>query len=598
MLWNCCSIPYLLAFYTKEEGGFGGLRVAEACIQVVFVMDVAVQVIRTRLQQDYPSRSTKGYLGSWMLPDVLACLPLQVAQAEFRVLGLPKLWRLTRMCCTVPTRGPECMRWFIPLSALTLTFALLLHWITCAGCALDLSYGWTEPGAPAMGLLDPFASGLYAQCLRTSLLLATLQDPGLPAPEQIYFAAGVYVVVLLFYLCSVSFTVMATNTLGFAGMRRRRKEILIEDELRELKLPAPFAAKIRAYFKYMAHEHASSFLGKSFRGSLSSSLLMELRRCIYYETLGKVELFQNAPAGFLSSMADHVTVEFALTGESICKADDPADCINVVAKGVCELYYANSTQRVVPLLPGDLCGEESLWVNARCSTVHATSTVMPSQTPSLFDHHLHYHHHHDYDYDYDYHHHQVELLKITRDAFREVLALYSPFENKIYTSIRASECMDLSPGLMAQLRLSVTQRRREMISKNDNQQQTPTSPTHGSPKSQYPFGWSLDPERRSLELRSRGKKPGAMGSPPLLERRSVRLSAKNPLNVPQVNVQQSPKQSQTARGSVSPSGPGIKSLWKRLNNKGDSFRNNDNLSGDLQVGVLLSHYCDTFLTPF
>jgi hypothetical protein len=34
--------------------------VAEACIQVVFVMDVAVQVIRTRLQQDYPSRSTKG----------------------------------------------------------------------------------------------------------------------------------------------------------------------------------------------------------------------------------------------------------------------------------------------------------------------------------------------------------------------------------------------------------------------------------------------------------------------------------------------------------------------------------------------------------
>jgi CRP-like cAMP-binding protein len=436
------------------------------------------------------------------------------------------------------------MRWLVPLSALTLTFALLLHWITCAGCALEL----------AMGLADPFASGLYAQCLRTSLLLATLQDPGLPAPEQIYFAAGVYVVVLVFYLCSVSFTVMATNTLGFAGIRRRRKEILIEDELRELKLPAPFAAKIRAYFKYMAHEHASSFLGKSFRGSLSSSLLMELRRCVYCETLEKVELFQNAPAGFLSSMADYVTVEFALTGESICKADDPADCIYFIAKGACELYYANSTQRVVPLVPGDICGEESLWVNARCSTVHATSTV--------------------------------ELLKITRDAFRVVLALYSPFKNKIYTSIRASECMDLSPGLMAQLRLSVTQRRREMISKN-NQHQTPVSPTHGSPKSQYPFGRSLDPERRSLELRSRGEKPGAMGSPPLLERRSVRLGAKNPLNVPQVNVQQSPKTSQQARGSVSPSGPGIKSLWKRLNHKGDSFRNNDKLSGDLQVEMLL-----------
>jgi CRP-like cAMP-binding protein len=35
----------------------------------------------------------------------------------------------------------------------------------------------------------------------------------------------------------------------------------------------------------------------------------------------------------------------------------------------CELHYANSTQRTIRIGQGGMFGEESLWVNARCTTV-------------------------------------------------------------------------------------------------------------------------------------------------------------------------------------------------------------------------------------
>lgn len=161
-------------------------------------------------------------------------------------------------------------------------------------------------------------------------------------------------------------------------------------ECKRLDLPEHLVARVRDWFLY-TWEQQKTLDEKKLVEKLPLKLQTDLALSVHYNTLSKVQLFQDADRALLRDLVLKLKPVIFLPGDMICRKGDVGKEMYIVNQGILEVV-GDLNQVFVELKEGSVFGEircvPSLW---RCPEankalllgVHPSSTRVSSSCSSL-----------------------------------------------------------------------------------------------------------------------------------------------------------------------------------------------------------------------
>ncbi len=350
-------LPYRMVAGTDPSGLLYGLATVVLGLDVL--VNLNTRVTAGLLRMDDRAAVARHYLATWLVPDLLATLPLAAivpgglaATAAGRLLLLLRLLRLFKLPFTF-----KRFREMVPVPPALTRLAMFLAWF--ALLTHFMSLGWLAIGAVAIpaGFADRYLRALY-WCITTITTIGYGDyGPDHGANLQILYTIGVQLVgVGMFsYIIGNVATLVVNLDSARAAFQARVEEVC--DGMRSRRLPGTLQERVRNYYRYL-WETRKGLSSAAFMQDLPEPLRLDISLHLNRDLLDKVTMFQDADEGFARAVVGRLEPVVFLPGDFIIRQGEYGRCMYFLSRGEVEVLVDGN---VVAALPGGAAfGEASL----------------------------------------------------------------------------------------------------------------------------------------------------------------------------------------------------------------------------------------------
>ncbi len=336
-------------------------------ITAVFILDVPVSFAVSATDRHGRSVArgavARSYASSWLMPDVLAALPLAAVAwflssgaisgaAGFTVLGLLPLLKLLKVMSTfqghkhLVNLPPALMR----LAVFLFWFVLLTH---------GMSLGWIVIGAvePQRVFADRYIRALY-WCVTTITTIGYGDyGPDHDSNRQILYTIAVQLtgVGMFSYIIGNMATLIVNLDTARAEFRARVEDVC--NTLRIQRIPATLQSRVKQYYDYL-WETRKGLSNDRFLQDLPRTLRLEVSLHLNRDILEKVALFKDADEGFIRAVVEELEALVFLPGDWIIRQGEFGSCMYFLSRGEVEILVDGAP--VARLPEGSAFGETAL----------------------------------------------------------------------------------------------------------------------------------------------------------------------------------------------------------------------------------------------
>ncbi|CAF0899419.1 unnamed protein product [Adineta ricciae] len=376
-LYNFISVPFRIAFPVWDKGQtqiWLWLIIDYSC-DVLYLIDTCFVQTRIKYLENglwvtsFRLTAIRYFHSVRFIFDCLSLIPLDLFyflfgfQAIFRLPRLLKLQSLTDFF-------RNCDRWvqsffasvrLVRILALLLYVILSVHVYACIYFLFSnyerrhgVNNGWVYKieNQPRM---SAYSYSFY-YCFKIASTIGNI-----PSPET-----GLeYVFVIIGYLFALFIFALLIGQIRdvFQSMNQRRSEYQNKVEqvmqyLKKFELPKTVQDRVRNWFQYNWEDRNTLEDDDTTLSFLPTTLQTELAISIHYDTLSKVQLFQDCERTFLHSLVLKLKPALFLPGDYICKKGEIGREMYIVNHGVLDVFIDD--KRIAGLEDGAVFGEISL----------------------------------------------------------------------------------------------------------------------------------------------------------------------------------------------------------------------------------------------
>ena len=352
----------------------------DAVFYMVYLADILVQM-RTSFLKDGILQSDLKVLyqhyvttsNFWL--DVLAILPFDVLYVFlFRGSALPllhslkllKYYRLRQFSDRAETRShlPNLCRTFFVVHNLL----VVIHWNACLYFLISKHVGfgadrWVYPSWNTTENSEwGSASRQYIYSFYWSTLtLTTIGE--LPEPqsnEEYLFVTVDFLVGVLMFATLVGDIGAIIENMQKTRMKFQNKMDSIKRYMNITKVPSYLQERVIKWFDYLwSHGHTISDDQQTL-SALPDKLKAEIGMHVHFETLRKVEFFQECEGGLLWELVLRLRTQVYSPGEYVCRKGDVGREMYIVNRGRLEVLADENKAALKELEPGEYFGEISI----------------------------------------------------------------------------------------------------------------------------------------------------------------------------------------------------------------------------------------------
>lgn len=352
----------------------------DALFYVAYFVDALVQM-RTSFLKDGILQSDvevlyHHYVGTslfWL--DVLSILPFDIAYmvlylrpapAPFHAPKLLKYYRLRQFSDRTETRShlPNLSRAFFVVHNLL----VVIHWNACLYFLISKHVGFGEDRwvYPAWNTTESSEWGSVSRqyiysFYWSALTLTTIGE--LPEPQS----NGEYLFVTVDFLVGVLMFAALVGDIGaiIENMQKTRMKFQtkmdnIKRYMNTTKVPSYLQERVIKWFDYLwSHGHTISDDQQTL-SALPDKLKAEIGMHVHFETLKKVEFFQECEGGLLWELVLRLRTQVYSPGEYVCRKGDVGREMYIVNRGRLEVLAEENAAVLKELVVGEYFGEISI----------------------------------------------------------------------------------------------------------------------------------------------------------------------------------------------------------------------------------------------
>ena len=244
---------------------------------------------------------------------------------------------------------------------------VIIHWNACIYFLLSkyIGYGNDEWVYPAWNSTDQAQWGTltrqYVYCFYWSTLtLTTIGE--LPKP----FSNIEFLFVTFDYLVGILMFATLVGNMGgiIANMRRLRTKFQhrmdsIKVYMHQMKVPSHLQERVIKWFDYLC-THGHPIDDQTVLNYLPDKLKAEIGIHVHFETLKKVDFFEECEQGLLWELVLRLQMQVYSPGEYVCRKGDVGREMYIVSHGKLEVLTDEHGEVLNELKPGDYFGEISV----------------------------------------------------------------------------------------------------------------------------------------------------------------------------------------------------------------------------------------------
>uniref|UniRef100_A0A7E4V3G7 Cyclic nucleotide-binding domain-containing protein n=2 Tax=Panagrellus redivivus TaxID=6233 RepID=A0A7E4V3G7_PANRE len=376
--YNAFGIPLRCAYpYQTDENIFWWMLFDYICDFIYIVDMVAVKprliFMRGGITVRDRKETLRHYIVSPMLKlDIVSLLPTDLLYlvteghlAAFRVNRLSKLYTFWEFFDLLDSSfsNPYAIR-------ITRTFAYMIYLIHCNSCVYYVLSAWQAFGQLAYRYRDQWylnkwvynnQGNAYLRCMYFTAAVATSTGNNPPPTNVVEYAymtfswmMGVFVFALL--LGQIRDIVYNANK-NAEEFRTTMDKAL--GECKRLELPESVTEKVRAWFQY-TWEQQKTLDEKKLVDKLPLKLQTDLALSVHYNTLSKVQLFQDCDRALLRDLVLKLRAVIFLPMEIVCNKGDVGKEMYIVNQGILEVVSEDHKIVFATMKVGTVFGEISL----------------------------------------------------------------------------------------------------------------------------------------------------------------------------------------------------------------------------------------------
>ncbi|KAI6203561.1 Tax-2 [Aphelenchoides besseyi] len=377
-LYNALAIPLRSTYPYQTDENVLYWMVCDYVCDFIYVLDLlAVKPRLTFMRGGITVKDSKEmrshYLHSNLFKlDLISLIPTDLAYfytgpvaawRAVRLLKLPSFWEFFDLLDS-SFSNPYVVR-------ITKTFSYMIYIIHCNSCVYYMLSAWQAFGQIAYRYRNQWylnkwvynnQGNAYIRCFYFTSAVATSTGNN-PAPtnviEYIYMTfswmMGVFVFALL--LGQIRDIVSNANKNNEEFRTTMDKAL---GECKRLELPEQLTSRVRAWFLY-TWEQQKTLDEKKLVKRLPLKLQTDLALSVHFNTLSKVQLFQDADRALLRDLVLKLQPVIFLPGDMVCRKGDVGKEMYIVNQGILEVVGGeNNTQVFATLVEGSVFGEISL----------------------------------------------------------------------------------------------------------------------------------------------------------------------------------------------------------------------------------------------
>ena len=346
---------------------------------VIYILDVLLQMrtsyLRDGILEDDLQKVRMYYTNTWRFKvDVLSILPLDWlytlltmshAPAALQIFRLLKIYRLRQFVDRTESRShfPNLCR----VLFLVHNVLVIIHWNACVYFLVSQwlglgSDGWVYKASNETHNIEwGHLSRRYIYCFYWSTLtLTTIGE--LPEPQQ----NVEYVIVTLDYLIGILMFATLVGNIGsiIANMQKNRTKFQakmdqIKHYMKETKVPNHLQERVIKWFDYL-WTHGLPVEDQQALNALPDKLKAEIGIHVHFETLKKVDFFEECEQGLLWELVLRLRTQIYSPGEYVCRKGDVGREMYIVNSGRLEVSAEQNSEVFRKLLHGEYFGEISV----------------------------------------------------------------------------------------------------------------------------------------------------------------------------------------------------------------------------------------------
>ncbi|CAF0757793.1 unnamed protein product [Rotaria sp. Silwood1] len=377
-LYNFISIPLRIAFpiWKNGERNIWLWMLIDYLCDVLYLIDIFFVQTRIKYLENglwttaFRLTAMKYFHSLRFVFDCLSLLPLDVLYFLF---GFHAIFRLTRLLKirSLTDFFRSCDRWvqsffasvrLVRILALLLYVILSVHVYACIYFLFSnyerrngVDNGWVYKieNQPRM---SAYSYSFY-YCFKIASTIGNIPSPE-TGPEYVFVITGYLLALFIFAL------LIGQIRDVFQSMNQRRSEYQNKVEqvmqyLTKFGIPKTVQDRVRNWFQYNWEDRNTLVEDDDTTLSfLPTTLQTELAISIHYDTLSKVQLFQDCERSFLHSLVLKLKPALFLPGDYICKKGEIGREMYIVNHGILDVFIDD--KRIAGLEDGAVFGEISL----------------------------------------------------------------------------------------------------------------------------------------------------------------------------------------------------------------------------------------------
>lgn len=392
-LFNAFCIPLRSSYPYQTKSNLVYWLVLDYTCDLIYLVDMLVIKPRLRFMKGGISvkardETLKNYLmSSGFKLDLIAMIPTDII---YMYSGPTPIWRLNKL-----TKIPSFWQLFDLLDnsfsspsviRVTRTLSYMIYIIHCNSCIYYLLSAWQAFGQIAYHengkwYLNKWVynnqGNAYIRCFYFTAAVATSTGNN-PAPtnviEYVYMTCSWMMGVFVFALLLGQIRDIVSNANRTREEYRRQMDMALS-ECKRLGLPKELTNRVRDWFIY-TWEQQKTLDEKKLIEKLPLKLQTDLALSVHYNTLSKVQLFQDCDRALLRDLVLKLRPVIFLPGDMICKKGDVGKEMYIVNQGVLQVVGGENNQTVfAELTQGSVFGEISLLAiggnNRRTASIRA-----------------------------------------------------------------------------------------------------------------------------------------------------------------------------------------------------------------------------------
>jgi hypothetical protein len=362
--------------------------VSDQLLDLVLITDIALHCVRPieeRGEYTYKIRRIiKHYAVSYMLPDILASLPLEFLALAPTIGFLPSL-RLNRLLrlyrlgyyFSIFQEGSAINPSTVRSMKFSFIFLLTSHFIACAWFAV-LSYEGRDTFSVSFagddGILDRPPASQYMRAILWSVqMLPNYVDTPPSQPLEFVISLATVIVGVCVYMLTIGVvaSVMVNNNASTKYYRDHLESI--NHFMNFHRLPAEIKTRVHEYFAYLWNSRKGLDETDVLK-DLPSYLRIEIAMFLNRDIIMKVPLFRGQTDHFISAVVSKLRPRVFLPGYFVIRKGDIGREMFFIARGKVEVVSEDGNVVYATLSDGSFFGEVALLFSGkRTASVRAAS---------------------------------------------------------------------------------------------------------------------------------------------------------------------------------------------------------------------------------